>query len=218
MFKCFKYIFRMLTGSSLNCNNFNHLIVNSCMTFSTLKIEKHVRSRNRGKLRIVHSKVLLEVLAEEIPHNTIRFSSNITSLKTQIEQGSSTYIIALDDGTTIKSKVTLINFSYTFFWIELIWQLADFNFLSCNCVFVVHLGCHGMWWRALRCGPWPVGYDCACRSIQGGQRCAGCPCSRRATDLAVASELTNLWTWAGAWCSSSQWRGIVLAFRGQVSS
>ncbi|KAF8011892.1 hypothetical protein BT93_I0123 [Corymbia citriodora subsp. variegata] len=62
---------------------------------------------NGGKLRVVHRKVLLEVLAEELPPNTIRFSSKITSLKTQIEHGSSTCIISLDDGTTIKSKAVI---------------------------------------------------------------------------------------------------------------
>ncbi|XP_030517160.2 monooxygenase 2-like [Rhodamnia argentea] len=57
--------------------------------------------------RLVHRKVLLEVLAEELPPNTIRFSSKLTSVETQVEQGSSICILALEDGTVIKSKVVI---------------------------------------------------------------------------------------------------------------
>ncbi|KAI6699751.1 hypothetical protein NL676_014075 [Syzygium grande] len=57
--------------------------------------------------RVVHRKVLLQVLAEELPPNTIRFSSKLTSIETQVEQGSSICIVALEDGTIIKSKVVI---------------------------------------------------------------------------------------------------------------
>ncbi|KAI6699747.1 hypothetical protein NL676_014071 [Syzygium grande] len=57
--------------------------------------------------RAVNRKVLLQVLAEELPPNSIRFSSKVTSIETQVEQGSSICILALEDGTVIKSKVVI---------------------------------------------------------------------------------------------------------------
>ncbi|KAF8012001.1 hypothetical protein BT93_I0199 [Corymbia citriodora subsp. variegata] len=57
--------------------------------------------------RAVNRKVLLEVLAEELPPNTIRFSSKLTSIETVMEEGSSICILALEDGTIIKSKVVI---------------------------------------------------------------------------------------------------------------
>ncbi|XP_030445118.1 monooxygenase 2-like isoform X2 [Syzygium oleosum] len=60
-----------------------------------------------GEQRTVHRKMPLEVLAEELPPNTIRFSSKLTSIETQVEQGSSICILALEDGTVIKSKVVI---------------------------------------------------------------------------------------------------------------
>ncbi|KAI6699746.1 hypothetical protein NL676_014070 [Syzygium grande] len=57
-----------------------------------------------GEQRTVHRKMLLEVLAEELPPNTIRFCSKLTSIETQVEQGSSICILALEDGTVVKSK------------------------------------------------------------------------------------------------------------------
>ncbi|KAK3411521.1 hypothetical protein EUGRSUZ_I00273 [Eucalyptus grandis] len=60
-----------------------------------------------GEQRTVHRKILLEALAEELPPNTIRFSSKLTSIDTLVEQGSSICILALEDGTIIKSKVVI---------------------------------------------------------------------------------------------------------------
>jgi hypothetical protein len=54
----------------------------------------------------------LEALAEELPIDTIRFSSKLTSIKTQAQKGSShVVLIEMEDGTTIKAKVRTINFS-----------------------------------------------------------------------------------------------------------
>ncbi|KAK3431610.1 hypothetical protein EUGRSUZ_E03418 [Eucalyptus grandis] len=64
-------------------------------------------NRNGAQPRAVHRKVLLEVLAEELPPNSIRFSSKITSIETQVEHGLSICIVMLDDGTIIKSKVVI---------------------------------------------------------------------------------------------------------------
>lgn len=55
--------------------------------------------------RPVHRKVLLEVLADELPDNTIRFSSKFDSIQTQTHQGSTIAVIHLEDGTIIKAKV-----------------------------------------------------------------------------------------------------------------
>ncbi|XP_030517159.2 monooxygenase 2-like [Rhodamnia argentea] len=57
--------------------------------------------------RAVHRKVLLEVLAEELPPNSIRFSSKITSIETQEERHSPICIVTLEDGSIIKSKVVI---------------------------------------------------------------------------------------------------------------
>ncbi|CAN1298660.1 Monooxygenase 3 [Linum perenne] len=51
----------------------------------------------------VHRKMLLEALAEELPTDSIRFSSHITSIETQQLPG----VVHLKDGTTIKSKVLI---------------------------------------------------------------------------------------------------------------
>ncbi|KAI6705147.1 hypothetical protein NL676_008109 [Syzygium grande] len=65
-------------------------------------------SRSGGPLpRTVHRNVLLEVLAKELPPNSIRFSSNKTSVETQVEQGSPVCIVTLDNGSTIKSKAVI---------------------------------------------------------------------------------------------------------------
>ncbi|CAN1298816.1 Monooxygenase 2 [Linum perenne] len=54
--------------------------------------------------RPLHRKALLQALAEELPPNSIRFSSHLTS----IESGDGTHaIVHLKDGTTIKSKILI---------------------------------------------------------------------------------------------------------------
>ncbi|CAN0839833.1 Monooxygenase 3 [Linum grandiflorum] len=59
--------------------------------------------------RPVHRKVLLEALAAELPAESIRFSSHITSIETQQLPGgaASLAVVHLKDGTTIKSKVLI---------------------------------------------------------------------------------------------------------------
>ncbi|XP_042479763.1 monooxygenase 3-like [Macadamia integrifolia] len=59
--------------------------------------------------RIVHRKVLLESLAEELPPGTIRFSSKLISIHTHItHEGFSIATLQLGDGTIIKSKVNMM--------------------------------------------------------------------------------------------------------------
>lgn len=62
--------------------------------------------RSGAALRVVHRKALLEALAEELPKDTIRFSSKLTSIRTKANKGSSIALIQMEDGTTIRAKVT----------------------------------------------------------------------------------------------------------------
>ncbi|CAI0442205.1 unnamed protein product [Linum tenue] len=72
-----------------------------------------VFSGNGEGPRPVHRKKLLEVLAEELPPDTIRFSSHLASIETEqlpSEKGAaaaSLAVVHLKDGTTIKSKVLI---------------------------------------------------------------------------------------------------------------
>ncbi|CAN1298662.1 Monooxygenase 3 [Linum perenne] len=74
---------------------------------------KHISLSNRGGEgpSPVHRKMLLEALAEELPTDSIRFSSHITSIETQQLPGAaasaSLAVVHLKDGTTIKSKVLI---------------------------------------------------------------------------------------------------------------
>lgn len=57
---------------------------------------------------MVHRKALLEALAEELPPNTIRFSSKLSSIESQkLDDGSPITLLHMDDGTSIKTKVTM---------------------------------------------------------------------------------------------------------------
>ncbi|KAI3936197.1 hypothetical protein MKW92_039626 [Papaver armeniacum] len=58
-------------------------------------------------LRTVHRRALLEALLEELPTDTVRFSSKLISIeKTKTRQGDDV-IIHLEDGTTIHTKVLI---------------------------------------------------------------------------------------------------------------
>ncbi|KAK3411512.1 hypothetical protein EUGRSUZ_I00262 [Eucalyptus grandis] len=60
-----------------------------------------------GYVTDVQTKSIQEVhfaANNRFPPSSIRFSSRITSIKTQVEQGSSFCIVTLDDGTIIKAK------------------------------------------------------------------------------------------------------------------
>ncbi|XP_039133741.1 monooxygenase 2-like [Dioscorea cayenensis subsp. rotundata] len=54
--------------------------------------------------RSVHRKVLLETLANELPENTIKFSINITSIKSQ---GQDITVLHLEDGSVIRTKALI---------------------------------------------------------------------------------------------------------------
>ncbi|KAK3431613.1 hypothetical protein EUGRSUZ_E03421 [Eucalyptus grandis] len=74
----------------------------------SIQVVHYPGNRNGAQPRAVHRKVLLEVLAEELPPNSIRFTSKITSIETQVEHGLSICIVMLDDGTIIKSKKVMV--------------------------------------------------------------------------------------------------------------
>ncbi|CAN0840015.1 Monooxygenase 3 [Linum grandiflorum] len=56
--------------------------------------------------RVVHRKALLEALAKELPPESIRFSSQLTSIQKELGDDDASLVVArLKDGTAIKSKV-----------------------------------------------------------------------------------------------------------------
>ncbi|KDP35311.1 hypothetical protein JCGZ_09470 [Jatropha curcas] len=57
--------------------------------------------------RSVHRTALLEALAEELPADSIRFSSKFTAIEEQKQEGAPVVVLHLEDGTTIKSKVLI---------------------------------------------------------------------------------------------------------------
>ncbi|KAL5555761.1 hypothetical protein UlMin_037997 [Ulmus minor] len=58
--------------------------------------------------RAVHRKALLNALAEELPTDSIRFSSKITAIETEEHEGSSSIaVIHVQDGTVIKAKALI---------------------------------------------------------------------------------------------------------------
>ncbi|KAG2716382.1 hypothetical protein I3760_03G123500 [Carya illinoinensis] len=58
-------------------------------------------------LRVVHRKALLEALAEEVPIDSIRFSSKLKSIENQTQEGSSFAVIHMEDGASIKAKALI---------------------------------------------------------------------------------------------------------------
>ncbi|KAF5480684.1 hypothetical protein F2P56_001415 [Juglans regia] len=58
-------------------------------------------------VRVVHRKALLEALAEEVPIDSIRFSSKLKSIENQTQEGSSFAIIHMEDGASIKAKALI---------------------------------------------------------------------------------------------------------------
>ncbi|KAJ4953394.1 hypothetical protein NE237_030226 [Protea cynaroides] len=62
----------------------------------------------RNEIRLVPRKDLMEALVEELPSETIRFSSKLISIQTHItHEGLSIATLQLDDGTIIKAKVLI---------------------------------------------------------------------------------------------------------------
>ncbi|ONK57559.1 uncharacterized protein A4U43_C09F1740 [Asparagus officinalis] len=58
--------------------------------------------------RAVHRKVLLEALAEELKPDTVRFSSKLASIRTEVlRDSSSAVVLHLEDGAIIRTKVLI---------------------------------------------------------------------------------------------------------------
>ncbi|GMY11182.1 FAD-dependent urate hydroxylase [Fagus crenata] len=76
-------------------------------TGTTQEVSFTRADRSGAVLRVVHRKTLLEALAEELPIDTIRFSSKLTSIRTQGQEGSSIALIDMEDGTTIRAKALI---------------------------------------------------------------------------------------------------------------
>ncbi|KAK9286187.1 hypothetical protein L1049_014570 [Liquidambar formosana] len=73
----------------------------------TVQVSFGTNSDSGNGLRCVHRRALLEALAEELPKDTIRFFSKLSSIETQAQEGSSVAIIRLEDGAIIKAKVLI---------------------------------------------------------------------------------------------------------------
>lgn len=58
----------------------------------------------------VHRKALLESLADELPTYTIRFSSKLASIQAHNLGGSSFVTLQMEDGISIKTKVTITGY------------------------------------------------------------------------------------------------------------
>ncbi|RAL40881.1 hypothetical protein DM860_008579 [Cuscuta australis] len=74
------------------------------------RMTQEVRYDANGKRagpRVVHRKTLLQTLASELNSDTIRFSSGIRIIESQVEDGHHFAILGLEDGTIIKAKVVI---------------------------------------------------------------------------------------------------------------
>ncbi|XXG64669.1 hypothetical protein AAC387_Pa05g2558 [Persea americana] len=58
-------------------------------------------------VRSVHRRALLEALAQELPLETILFSSKLVSITTKVHQDSSLAVLHMEDGTIINAKVLI---------------------------------------------------------------------------------------------------------------
>ncbi|KAG7987275.1 hypothetical protein I3843_03G125400, partial [Carya illinoinensis] len=72
-----------------------------------LKSDSDYEEKGQHGLRVVYRKALLEALAEEVPIDSIRFSSKLKSIENQTQEGSSFTIIHMEDGATIKAKALI---------------------------------------------------------------------------------------------------------------
>ncbi|KAK9096340.1 hypothetical protein Sjap_021837 [Stephania japonica] len=64
-------------------------------------------SNMKRPVRIVKRKDVLEAIADELPTNTIRFSSKLSSIETRTNEASSLALLHMEDGSIIKTKVLI---------------------------------------------------------------------------------------------------------------
>ncbi|EXB36910.1 3-hydroxybenzoate 6-hydroxylase 1 [Morus notabilis] len=67
----------------------------------------HSKGDDGSGPRSVHRKALLEALAEELPTESICFSSKLGAIKTITNEGSSIAVVHMEDGSVIKAKVLI---------------------------------------------------------------------------------------------------------------
>ncbi|KAM7513744.1 hypothetical protein LguiA_003327 [Lonicera macranthoides] len=90
--------------TSLYSPSYKGLITNVCK--GTIQEVSMTGSHRVGTgPTMVHRKALLEALAEELPPNTIRFSSKLSSI--ELDDGSPITLLHMDDGTIIKTKILI---------------------------------------------------------------------------------------------------------------
>ncbi|KAK9991233.1 hypothetical protein SO802_026218 [Lithocarpus litseifolius] len=113
-----------LTTTYAPCRKRN---VTNVDTGATQQVPSTEPNKNGHELRIVRRKALLEALAEELPTETIRYSSKLNSIVTQVEEGSSYAIIHMENGVSIKAKVNRNYIRAGFFPLneELYWFLTN---------------------------------------------------------------------------------------------
>ncbi|KAL5703637.1 hypothetical protein ACHQM5_022165 [Ranunculus cassubicifolius] len=73
-------------------------------------VQEVVYKEKDGKsigFRTVHRSALLEALAEELPGDTIRFSSKLNSIETVIREGLTFVLLSLEDGTILRAKAVI---------------------------------------------------------------------------------------------------------------
>nr|POE61896.1 zeaxanthin epoxidase, chloroplastic [Quercus suber] len=82
--------------------------VTNINTGATQQITFPQPDKHGHETRPIHRKALLEALAEELPMDTIRFSSKLKSIvNLQAEEGSSYAIIHMENGVSIKAKALI---------------------------------------------------------------------------------------------------------------
>ncbi|KAJ6299003.1 hypothetical protein OIU76_020054 [Salix suchowensis] len=90
------------TGAALS------LFPNAWLALDALGVSHKLTRSYDPLLKTVHRKALLEALAEELPTDTIRFSSKLAAIESQEQGGgASIAVVHLEDGTAIKSKVLI---------------------------------------------------------------------------------------------------------------
>ncbi|CAK7328529.1 unnamed protein product [Dovyalis caffra] len=101
-------------GVSHKLTAINSPLVKGCVTnVSTGDVQQLLFPvTNKGSseqgIRTIHRKALLEALAEELPTDSIRFSSKVAAIENQENGGGAAIVVvSLEDGTTIKSKVLI---------------------------------------------------------------------------------------------------------------
>ncbi|XP_078158879.1 monooxygenase 2-like [Carex rostrata] len=84
-------------------------LVTNLETGATLEFDfGGTKDREDTAVRTVHRKALLQALAEELPPDTIRFSSKLISINSEtLEDSSTATFLHLEDGTVIKAKVVI---------------------------------------------------------------------------------------------------------------